>query len=115
MAVRDAPFTQDAIPIMKSQFRHFALYCLFIVCACFTSSAVFAAVTNQASVSYADWAESPNYAVDVSPFDQSRIVVGSGVQWKAKNGLEASVEYEATAADSSGWAGRLKVTGSTKF
>ena len=85
MAVRDAPFTQDAIPIMKSQFRHLALYCLFIVCACLCSSAVFAAVTNQASISYAD----PKTGTATKPSNEVKTLLSETISYYTSSSYEA--------------------------
>ena len=67
---------------MKSQFRHFALYCLFIVCACFSSSAVFAAVTNQASISYAD----PKTGTATKPSNEVKTLLSETISYYTSSG-----------------------------
>jgi uncharacterized repeat protein (TIGR01451 family) len=70
---------------MKSQFRHLALYCLFIVCACLFSSAVFAAVTNQASISYAD----PKTGTATKPSNEVKTLLSETISYYTSSSYEA--------------------------
>lgn len=69
----------------------------------------------QATVSYADWAGSPLYQIDLAGFSSRNLVVGLGAQWKSVNGWTGWLEWETDALRQGGKTSRVKAGGGFRF
>lgn len=68
-----------------------------------------------AGVRYADWTDSPDYMIELAPYDDRNLRLGAGLAWEAIDGTRFGVEYESTVMNSTAQSGRWRVEFSKKF
>lgn len=68
-----------------------------------------------AGVRYADWTESPDYMIELAPYDDRNLRLGAGLAWEAIDGTRFGLEYESTVMNSTAQSGRWRIEFSKKF
>ena len=68
-----------------------------------------------ATVSYADWAASPLYQIDLGGYASRNLVVGAGAEWKGISGWSGWVEWETDVLRQGGETSRIKAGGGYRF
>ena len=68
-----------------------------------------------AGVTYADWAASPLYQIELARYDDRNLRLGLGLLWEGVDGVAVGFEYDGTVLNDTAQQGRLRLDFSIKY